>query len=99
MHSEEMLSQSGACCQIIDIRSIGSRALGSRRKGRLDSLDKRFEKLDQGSRLHIVHTVIGYCRAMSDGIRDGRASGNDEISRIVKEIEESINEAWKGGMI
>ena len=99
MHSEETVSQSGTCCQIVDIGSIGSRALGSRRMGRLDSLDKRFEKLDKGSRLLIVHAVIGYCRAMSDGIRDGRTSGTDEISRIVKAIEESINEAWKGGMI
>lgn len=99
MQAKETAIHHDPCCQIVDIGRIGSRVSGYRRKGRMDSLDRKFEELDQRSRLHIVHTVIGYCRAMSDGIKEGRESRNNEISGIVKAIEESINEEWKGGMI
>lgn len=93
MQGNETASQFGACCQIVDIRIGGSRAAGSRRNGRLDTLDRRFKGLSLKDRLNIVHSVIGYCRAMSDGIKDGREPREDEISRIVRMIEESINEA------
>lgn len=93
MQGNETASQFGVCCQIVDIRIGGSRAVGSRRNGRLDTLDRRFKGLSRKDRLNIVNSVIGYCRAMSDGIKDGREPREDEISRIVRMIEESINEA------
>lgn len=99
MQAKEIASQSGACCQVIDIRGGGSRPAGNRRKGRLAGLDRKFKELDQNGRMHVVHMLIGYSRAMSDGIRAGRCPREDEISRIVRMIEDSINEARKGGMI
>lgn len=87
------------CCQVIDIRGGGSRPAGNRRKGRLAGLDRKFKELDQNGRMHVVYMLIGYSRAMSDGIRAGRCPREDEISRIVRMIEDSINEARKGGMI
>lgn len=98
VHSEEVFIRTDAC-KIVDIRSIGSKAREKRRMEKLNTFDRRFRELSPNRRRHVLYHVIGYCEAMADGITAGRASMDDEISRIVKMIETSIYESGNGGIL
>lgn len=82
MQNTETVSNTG-CCQIVSISEFGSRDRESRRMGKGNMLDRRFRELSPDMRRHVLYNVIGYCEAMADGISAGRASMDDEISRIV----------------
>ncbi len=98
MQAKGTATHHAPCCQIIDIRSRGSREHG-KLQAKARGIDERFYSLDERSQRAILIQMIGYLEASKDLISSGRQARPNEISRTFSVMEDMINEAWKGGMI
>lgn len=98
LHSGEMVQRSDTCCQIIDIRSRGSREYG-KLQARVSGIDEKFYSLDEMRQRVVLSHMIGYLEASKDMISAGRQARPDEISGAFGAMEDIVNEAWRGGMI
>lgn len=98
MQAKGTATHHAPCCQIIDIRSRGSREHG-KLQAKARGIDERFYSLDERSQRTIMSYMIGYLEAAKNLISSGRQARPDEISRAFSVMEDVINEVWKGGRI
>ncbi|MEH2960093.1 hypothetical protein [Candidatus Merdisoma sp. JLR.KK006] len=100
MQSTEAVSNAN-CCQIVSIAEFGSRRSRQAEKQhrRIQTADDKFASLDEMSQRSILAYAIGYMESARNLISSGRPARANEVSRIFEVMEESINEAWNGGMV
>ncbi len=100
MQTEDTGAPNSTAANVVSMDGYGSRRKKQmERQRRIRTADDRFASLDTKSQRAILLHMIGYMEASKDLILAGRRVRPNEISRIFEVMENTINEAWNGGMI